>query len=113
MVNATAKGTRVEQAMVKVLKELGLDAYRMPLSGNGLGGGDILVRVGGRSKILEVKCRRDGFMQLYTWLKPVDGLIVKADRHEPLLIMRLSDARALLSGVSDPGTVETPQAGDA
>jgi hypothetical protein len=45
----------------------------------------------------EVKARADGFRELYTWLEDRDVLIVKADRKEPLVVVRLSLAAALVS----------------
>jgi hypothetical protein len=39
---------------------------------------------------LEVKARADGFRELYGWLEDRDVLIVKADRREPLVVVRLS-----------------------
>ena len=38
----------------------------------------------------ECKARADGFQQLYDWLNARDVLIVKGDRQEPLVIVRLS-----------------------
>jgi hypothetical protein len=37
-----------------------------------------------------VKARADGFRELYCWLDGRDMLIVKADRQEPLVVVRLS-----------------------
>jgi hypothetical protein len=37
-----------------------------------------------------VKARADGFRELYSWLSERDVLIVKADRQEPLVVLRLS-----------------------
>jgi hypothetical protein len=39
---------------------------------------------------LEVKCRGEGFRKLYSWLSQRDVLIVKANRQEPLVVLRLS-----------------------
>jgi len=47
--------------------------------------GDILVG----EFIGEVKLRKNGFKQLYTWLEGRDILFAKADRREYLTIMRL------------------------
>ena len=44
----------------------------------------------GRELCLEVKARADGFRELYSWLNQRDALIVKADRQEPLVVVRLS-----------------------
>ncbi len=39
---------------------------------------------------LEAKARADGFRELYGWLDQRDVLIVKADRQEALVVVRLS-----------------------
>ena len=39
---------------------------------------------------VEVKCRAAGFRQLYDRLAERDVLIVKSDRQEPLVVVRLS-----------------------
>ena len=41
---------------------------------------------------IECKARGDGFRQLYDWLDQRDVLIVKSDRQEPLVVVRLSPA---------------------
>ena len=44
---------------------------------------------------IEVKRRATGFAQLYDWLNDRDVLIGKADRQEPLVVLRMSLAAAL------------------
>jgi hypothetical protein len=41
-------------------------------------------------RAVEVKCCAVGFRQRYDWLKVRDVLIVKADRKEPLVVVRIS-----------------------
>jgi hypothetical protein len=53
-------------------------------------GEDLRVIVGDVERSVEVKCRAAGFSQLYNWLKQRDLLILKADRQEPLVVVRLS-----------------------
>jgi Holliday junction resolvase len=88
------KGARTERNIVNVLQAAGFAAVRVPLSGavGGRFGGDIVLPVNGRDPKCEVKCRGDGFKRLYDWLDGHDVLIAKADRREPLVIMRLSQA---------------------
>ena len=64
----------------------------MPLSGavGGRFAGDIVLPLMGRDLCLEVKARASGFRELYSWLTNRDVLIVKADRQEPLVVLRLS-----------------------
>jgi hypothetical protein len=38
---------------------------------------------------VEVRCRGNGFRELYRWLDGADFLIVKADRPEPLVVLPL------------------------
>jgi len=83
------KGYRLEHELVEKLKELGLQAERIPLSGQAGGSfsGDIRIN----EKIAEVKGRADGFKNLYRWLEGKDILFVRADRREWLVIQRLKD----------------------
>jgi hypothetical protein len=64
----------------------------VPLSGSAGGrfAGDIVLPLIGRDLCVEVKCRGQGFRELYSWLSGRDLLIVKADRQEPLVVVRLS-----------------------
>jgi hypothetical protein len=48
-----------------------------------------------RDLCVEVKSRADGFRELYSWLVGRDVLIVKADREEPLVVVRMSLATAI------------------
>jgi Holliday junction resolvase len=88
------KGNRAERAVVRLLQEYGFTAERVPLSGAARGrfGGDVSVPLLGRDRRAEVKCRGNGFRQLYDWLGTHDFLVVKADRSEPLIIVRLKFA---------------------
>ena len=85
------KGNRVERAIVRVLRDCGFAAERVPLSGAARGrfGGDVSVPLLGGDRRVEVKSRSNGFRRLYDWLGNHDFLIVKADRREPLLVMPL------------------------
>jgi Holliday junction resolvase len=86
------KGARTERGIVAALRVAGFAAVRVPLSGavGGRFGGDVIVPVKDRDLSCEVKCRGNGFRQLYNGLNGRDVLIVKADRQEPLVIVRLS-----------------------
>lgn len=92
------KGDRAERDLVKRLQAAGLDAKRVPLSGSAKGyPGDVAVRLGDRELCLEVKSRAD-FKTLYGWLEHRDALVLKADRKDPLVVLKLSDALTLLEG---------------
>jgi hypothetical protein len=86
------KGVRSERAIVHALQAQGFAAVRVPLSGavGGRFSGDVVVPMRGRDLCVEVKARADGFRELYGWLNDRDVLIVKADRQEPLVVVRLS-----------------------
>jgi len=83
------KGDRGERAVVRFLREHGFAAERVPLSGAARGrfGGDVSIPLLGADRRVEVKCRGDGFRQLYDWLEGHDFLIVRADRREPLVVI--------------------------
>jgi hypothetical protein len=87
-----SKGARAERGIVNALKASGIAAVRVPLSGavGGRFAGDIILSLRDRDLCVEVKARADGFRELYSWLNERDVLIVKADRQEPLVILRMS-----------------------
>jgi Holliday junction resolvase len=86
------KGGRVERSIVRVLQADGFAAERVPLSGaaGGRFSGDVLLPLLGRDLCLEVKARADGFREMYSWLEDRDVLVIKANRQEPLVVVRLS-----------------------
>jgi Holliday junction resolvase len=81
------KGNRAERAIVRYLQERGRAAERVPLSGSA--GGSYKIPALGRDLVTEVKCRANGFRELYAWLVERDVLIVRADRREPLVVVPL------------------------
>jgi Holliday junction resolvase len=85
------KGNRTERAIVRFLQDRGFAAERVPLSGSAGGSylGDLTVPLLGADRVVEVKCRADGFRELYGWLTDRDLLVVKADRREPLVVLPL------------------------
>jgi Holliday junction resolvase len=85
------KGKRTERAIVKFLRERGFAAERVPLSGSAGGSylGDVTIPLLNIDRTAEVKCRADGFRELYAWLEQRDLLIIKADRREPLVVLPL------------------------
>lgn len=88
------KGNRTERSIVRFLQDRGFAAERVPLSGSAGGryAGDISVPVLNVDRCVEVKCRANGFRELYAWLEGRDILIVKADRREPLVVVPLKCA---------------------
>jgi len=95
---AKQKGDRAERAIVDLLKSHGLVAYRVPLSGavNGFKA-DVELRLKNGTIKLESKVRARGFTRLYKWLEYANGLIIKTDRAEPLLVISLDTFAKLLA----------------
>src|SRR4051794_40328837 len=88
------KGARTERAIVKAFQDGGMAAERVPLSGaaGGRFSSDITVPVLGRDVKGEVKCRAEGFRELYKWLGVENyGLVIKADRLRPLMVLDLAE----------------------
>ena len=80
------KGLRVERELVNKLKESGVDAKRVPLSGAAEGfKGDIQIG----DLIAEVKARKDGagFKTLEYWLGDNDVLFLKKNNTDPMVIL--------------------------
>ncbi len=94
------KGARNERHIVHELRERGIICDRVPLSGaaGGRFAGDIIVE--GRLRF-EAKLRADGFRELYKWLEENDGLFLRADRRQTLVVVRLSDFVSVLPALSE------------
>jgi Holliday junction resolvase len=99
------KGNRAERAIVRFLQDRGFAAERVPLSGAAGGSylGDVTVPVLNVDRVVEVKCRSNGFRELYKWLEQRDMLIVRADRKEPLIILSLKLAAEIAAKAEDTG----------
>ena len=91
------KGDKFERLVVEILSDAGVPAQRVPLSGaaGGMFGGDVqaITRVG--QVKLECKIRADKWVEEYRWLVGNYALVIKRDREEPLVLMRLSDFKTL------------------
>jgi Holliday junction resolvase len=107
------KGNRTERSIVALLQDAGFAAERVPLSGAARGrfGGDISVPLLGTDRRVEVKCRATGFSRLYAWLTDADFLVLKADRREPLVVLRLSEAIKLIKAIEIPASAGTRAGG--
>jgi hypothetical protein len=93
-------GGLTERAIVRLLRAQGVVATKI----NGIykPSADISMALLGTDRAVEVKCRAAGFKELYTWLNDRDVLIVKADRQEPLVVLRMSLA-AEIAQTNHPG----------
>jgi hypothetical protein len=103
------KGLRAERAIVRYLQDHGFAAERVPLSGSAGGSylGDLTVPIIGIDRVVEVKCRADGFRELYRWLIDRDILIIRADRREPLVVLPMKLA-AKIAMVAERNKNEEP-----
>jgi Holliday junction resolvase len=92
------KGDRAERLVVSLYQAAGFAAERTlkagATPGRTLNTHDVTVPLNGIDRRIEVKCRAAGFSQVYRWLIDAGnfGLVVKADRREPLIVLRLQDA---------------------
>ena len=104
------KGNRTERGIVAAMQAVGCAAVRVPLScfAGGRFSGDVLMPLMGRDLCLEVKARADGFRELYGWLDERDVLIVKADRQEALVVVRLSLATEVAAAAEAGAKVRFP-----
>ena len=82
------KGKRAEREVARLLRDAGIPARRVPLSGSVEGFlGDVVIELGDRELVGEVKRRRDGFKELYRWLEGRDLLFCRADRRGWVVVM--------------------------
>ena len=78
--SAKAKGTRLEQQVVKDLQGAGLEARRQP--GSGIYSAfphDVEAKIKGKRYIIECKQRKSSFKQLDGWMGAADLLVVRID----------------------------------
>jgi hypothetical protein len=80
------KGQRVELAIAKALQANGLAAVKVSRAYQS--GHDIVLPIAAAIFASRSRLGLDGFREPYSWLDGSDVLIVKADRREPLVILR-------------------------
>jgi hypothetical protein len=101
-----SKDARTERSITKALKANRVAAVRIPLSGS-VGGrfaGDIVLQLMGRDLCVELKDRADGFRNR-------DVLIVKADRQESLVVLRLTSAAQIAKADNDAPSPRSDNSG--
>lgn len=93
------KGDRFERLCVNSLKEMGLEAERVPLSGaaGGTFSSDLEVRVAGTRRKIECKTRKRAWTDLFGWLPGNFALFIKADRTDTLVVMDLKTFAELVN----------------
>ncbi len=101
------KGDRSERMIVELFRAAGVNAYRVPLSGAATGfKSDVEVRLPGTTLRLESKVRDKGFSRIYQWITGHDGLVIRADHKEALLVIPLDRFVSLLGGQGIAGRPE-------
>lgn len=84
------KGKRGEREICRYLKEKGISAKRVPLSGGTeFQKGDVVIEEEGLKLIGEVKLWSKGFSALYKMLEGRDILFCRGDRKEWLIVMKV------------------------
>ena len=84
------KGYRLENSTRLYFKERGLECYRVPLSGAGIEKGDLCLTTGWGQKLKgECKSRKELAAWIVNALGEHDFLILKQDRGETLVMLRL------------------------
>lgn len=106
-----SKGYRRERQVVQRLRELGLAAERVPLSGatGGDFSGDIIFRWSTGDYRAEVKARRGGagWKTVKEWLGAHDALFLIEDREDPLVVIPWSTFKKLIGEPHAPEGLET------
>lgn len=90
------KGDRFERECVNRLKEMGLEAQRVPLSGAAGGQFSSDIIVAGHK--IECKTRKRAWTDLFGWLPGNHALMIKADRTDTLVVMGLETFAEMLKG---------------
>jgi hypothetical protein len=84
-IKSRRKGARIELDVLHELQDAGIKCEK--LSAMYKKTHDMRITMLGRDNKAETKCRANGFATIYRWLKPVDLLILRADRKEALVVM--------------------------
>jgi hypothetical protein len=97
------KGGRVEREVLALLREAGLEARRVPLSGSAPGyPGDLEVELPGLGRVVvEVKARKK--VALEAWLEGRGLLVLKPDRRPPLAVLPLQALLGLIRAANGEG----------
>ena len=104
------KGDGYERELAKYFNEKifnGEDkVQRMPLSGGGAIKGDVIINNDIEEWVLEVKCRANGFKEIYKWIENNDALIIKADNKKALAVLDMNDFFNILSTQKKKGEAD-------
>ena len=92
------KGYRIEHEIEGILRDEGIIAKRIPLSGASWLKGDIFIELFNKGYVGEVKSRSEGFKEIYKWLSDKDFLFLRADRKDFLIVMNIKTFLELING---------------
>lgn len=91
------KGSGFEREIVLILREAGVEADRVPLSGAVMAfPGDVKLNLRGERVTAECKRRKSGFKTHYRWLGNNKVLFLRDDHCEALVLMRAKDFAKLV-----------------
>jgi hypothetical protein len=88
------KGDTFERSIVHKCESVGLKAYRNRMSRAEPGSSWDVSIVG---KHFECKKRKDSFKKIREWIIGNDGVILGADREDPLIVLKLEDYLGMLT----------------
>jgi hypothetical protein len=86
-IKSRRKGARIELDTLHKLQDAGIVAEKLSYAYKKTH--DLKVVMFDRHQKMEIKCRANGFATIYKWLEPVDLLVLRRDRSEPLVVMSL------------------------
>jgi hypothetical protein len=95
-IKSRRKGARIELDTLHKLQDAGIIAEKLSYAYKKTH--DLKVALFDRNMKMEIKCRANGFATIYRWLKPVDLLVLRRDRSEPLVTMSLATLIELING---------------
>ena len=97
------KGDRIEREIVNLLKEAGIHAERVPLSGavSGSFSGDIVIDGQYRAEV-KARASGSGFTTIERWKGDHDVLFLRQDHRNPLVVLDIELFTVLLSGATLP-----------
>lgn len=94
------KGKRGEREVCRLLKEGGVRAKRVPLSGSTeFAKGDVVMEIEGKDYVAEVKLWSRGFDRIYKFLEGRDMVFCRGDRKEWMVVMKLSTFLEIVNAI--------------